>query len=38
MKLVKIGEKHLMLVVGGYDSHIHIYFYPRIPYQAEGMQ
>jgi hypothetical protein len=30
MGLVTIGEKNLMLAIGGYDINIHIYLIPRI--------
>jgi len=30
MNLVKIGDKHLMLAIGGYDINIHIYLIPRL--------
>jgi len=35
MGLIAHGEKHLMLVVGGYDVNIHIYLVPRILFQSE---
>lgn len=25
-----VGQKHLILLVGGYDSNIHVYLVPRI--------
>lgn len=30
MGLIKMGDKHLMLAIGGYDINIHIYLIPRI--------
>ena len=33
VNMVEIGEKHLLVVVGGYDLNIHCYIVPRIPYQ-----
>ena len=35
MGLITHGERHLMLVVGGYDINIHVYLVPRIQYQSE---
>ena len=32
MGIVEIGDKHIMIVVGGYDVNIHVYLIPRIPY------
>lgn len=31
MELAPLGEKHLLLLVGGYDLNIHVYLVPRIP-------
>lgn len=36
MGLTTLGEKHLLLAVGGYDVNIHVYLIPRIGHQAEG--
>lgn len=33
MELQRLGEKHLLLAVGGYDKNIHMYLIPRIQYQ-----
>lgn len=33
MALNKVGENHLLLVVGGYDKHVHVYLIPRIKHQ-----
>lgn len=33
MGVTEFGGKHLMLVVGGYDSKIHIYLVPTIAHQ-----
>jgi len=32
--LIAIGDKHLMLAIGGYDINIHIYLIPRIQHQS----
>jgi len=32
MNIIEIGEKHLMLAIGGYDINIHIYLIPRIKF------
>lgn len=34
--LIQLGDKHLMLAIGGYDMQIHVYLIPRIPFQSEG--
>jgi hypothetical protein len=33
--LTQLGEKNLLLTVGGYDSNIHTYLIPRIPFQTD---
>ena len=33
--LRKVGEKHLMLLTGGYDSKIHVYCTPLGPEESE---
>ena len=33
--MTKLGEKHVMLCVGGYDINIHVYLVPRIEYQNQ---
>jgi len=34
----EFGERHLIIAVGGYDSNIHIYLYPRKPKRQEKSQ
>ena len=29
--ITSLGDKHLLVVVGGYDVNIHVYLVPRIP-------
>ncbi len=33
--MTRVGEKHVMLCVGGYDINIHVYLVPRIGYQED---
>ena len=33
--LIQLGEKHLMLAIGGYDINIHIYMIPRMGFQGK---
>lgn len=35
MHLVKHGDKHLMMLVGGYDINIHVYLIPRMQCQGD---